>query len=1212
MKTAAAVVFHSALLAFSAWGGMQGRMVLNGDGWLRFSERGELATCPPESDARWKRTSVPEVVERWGAADEAWYRRRIDVPASWKNRRIVLSFGAIQIAAKIHVDGKYAGDVVYPGGEVDLTHILSPGTHEIEIRCIARVSSGNDVHYMDFDRKITTPSVIAFRWITGDVILRAMPKGERIEDVQVITSVRDRTITFDCETANLYPGKSYCLAARVRHVDGLDTKRFSFAPARTHKRHVSVKGRRMDPPHEANSAPDWDFDEPEDVLSFTAKWDKPLLWDVDSPQNIYAATLTLQDEAGNELDTLPPVHFGFREFSQKGRDFFLNGRKIHLRAQIYGGPGREDGRCAYEHASGVFRRLKEQGRNFVIESVYAMKPGQKSYDEDYLRAADDEGMLLSVTTPHHQQFWPVWEQKNRDEFRRMAKFVIRRVRNHPAVVMWAMNHNACGYNGDQNPLKFDGREDHVAPPTHPWWVQRPSGRTAAKMMHGFVTQFDRTRIAYHHAAGMLDGMHTVNIYLDWTPRQERGDWLEEWSKTGTTPLFFVEWGPPSVLNWPSWRGPHGGDKTFATLWGREYAAEYLGDRAFEVTPAIRELLERERRLSDLHGTNAVKIVGGAGGLSFAKASLHAQEVMAYFLDTSLRDLRAAGISGILPWEQNQAFRERPGVDDPGCVASDPNGLYSRKCRWGDVPPLRAARAFPNRSSPNCDIHEGDTDRRYVHTPVWDSYARWFQPVCAWISGQPGDETSKDHVYRAGETVSKTLTILNDTRDDAEFRWAWRCTNDVVVGSAKGSGTMRIPVGEKARIPISFVAAKSGDAAIEARVKGGGALLFDTFQFRVMPDSMVRQSPSILLYDPKGMTAREFGRLGIVHQLVNDISGVTERDLLVIGRESLTTNGLPGAKGLPKSLRMVVFEQTREVLQNLLGFRVQERGMRNWFVRVGDHPIVKGFDDSDFTDWRGEATLVEPYLPGLPYCEASDPRVEWCGFMNTRPWRCRNRGNVSSVMIEKPQKGDFLSLLDGGFALQYSPLLEFREGGRSVVFCQLDVTGRTRSDLVADAIMRRLVAPDSYIVPKTPGELLLARSTGVVVTNFATFIKGRLPKELRGLSNADWDWHGACVYDAVNPGEGTDALGIERLKNGARVSVQVPPEKLDVKAFQGFRISRRAAHRLVNRLRANLGLPVAPAPVFERLSAPVPKAWLKSYYFDNDLIFEDDPYRYMRW
>ena len=240
MKTAAAVVFHSALLAFSAWGGMQGRMVLNGDGWLRFSERGELATCPPESDARWKRTSVPEVVERWGAADEAWYRRRIDVPASWKNRRIVLSFGAIQIAAKIHVDGKYAGDVVYPGGEVDLTHILSPGTHEIEIRCIARVSSGNDVHYMDFDRKITTPSVIAFRWITGDVILRAMPKGARIEDVQVVTSVRDRTITFDCETANLDPNRSYRLSARVRHVDGLDTKRFSFAPARTHKRTADI------------------------------------------------------------------------------------------------------------------------------------------------------------------------------------------------------------------------------------------------------------------------------------------------------------------------------------------------------------------------------------------------------------------------------------------------------------------------------------------------------------------------------------------------------------------------------------------------------------------------------------------------------------------------------------------------------------------------------------------------------------------------------------------------------------------------------------------------------------------------------------------------------------------------------------------------------------------------------------------------------------
>jgi hypothetical protein len=63
----------------------------------------------------------------------------------------------------------------------------------------------------------------------------------------------------------------------------------------------------------------------------------------------------------------------------------------------------------------------------------------------------------------------------------------------------------------------------------------------------------------------------------------------------------------------------------------------------------------------------------------------------------------------------------------------------------------------------------------------------------------------------------------------------------------------------------------------------------------------------------------------------------------------------------------------------------------------------------------------------------------------RLWRCGNVGNVASVLIEKPARGDFLSLLDGGFGLQYSALLEYREGSGMVLFCQTDVTGRSQGE-----------------------------------------------------------------------------------------------------------------------------------------------------------------------
>jgi hypothetical protein len=92
-------------------------------------------------------------------------------------------------------------------------------------------------------------------------------------------------------------------------------------------------------------------------------------------------------------------------------------------------------------------------------------------------------------------------------------------------------------------------------------------------------------------------------------------------------------------------------------------------------------------------------------------------------------------------------------------------------------------------------------------------------------------------------------------------------------------------------------------------------------------------------------------------------------------------------------------------------------------------------------------------------------VQWCGIDVTRPWRCGCRGNVASVLIEKPARGDFLPILDGGYDLQYSPLLEYREGKGMVLFCQMDVTGRTESEPAADALVRNLL---SYTAAWKPG------------------------------------------------------------------------------------------------------------------------------------------------
>jgi hypothetical protein len=51
----------------------------------------------------------------------------------------------------------------------------------------------------------------------------------------------------------------------------------------------------------------------------------------------------------------------------------------------------------------------------------------------------------------------------------------------------------------------------------------------------------------------------------------------------------------------------------------------------------------------------------------------------------------------------------------------------------------------------------------------------------------------------------------------------------------------------------------------------------------------------------------------------------------------------------------------------------------------------------------------------------------------------------------------MPLTDGGYSLHYSPLMEFREGKGVVLFCQMDVTGRTENDPAADLLTRNILS-----------------------------------------------------------------------------------------------------------------------------------------------------------
>lgn len=1120
--------------------------------------------------------AIPGLAERI-APDRVWYHRVLELPASAKGRRVSLAFDLVSTKVDVWINGHKAGVVAFPCGEVEVTEEIRFGEkNTIDLDVTAYAEAKGTLEFNAPDRADMKKSTVLNKGLTGDVWLDIRPKGVRVVDVWTETDAANREVTFVAEVDGELENR---VAATV------DISRCGASEACRLKGTARVDGGRA---------------------RFTVKLpDEIDLWDVHRP-TLYQVTLTV-----GGVRALP-FRTGFREIRLKGRDIVLNGSPIHLRSSFVSSLRWGASYSCKEYNLALAKNLIAHGWNFVITANYGFKPGDVCNFDGYLEAFDETGLLSSFSLPHIVQF----DRKLNDpevaaKYRDTCRKLIRRMRNHPSVLFYAMNHNTTGYHGDQDPRQIGLAEEPQFPstdnPRTPW--DPGYNRPQAKKTHEIVRELDPTRPSYHHESGNLDDFHTLNIYLNWSPVQERSDWLEDWASRGVKPVFFVEWGLPHLASWSSCRGPafiwSGTD--FQSAWMSEYGAIFYGDRAYVPDEQAVELLRKEE---SLWATGKPFAYAAMCELIKRQDRLYAGVQGLYAAD-NLRSFRGWGASAVLPWDYDTLYRR----------TAAPVGMDNAKAWTGEKTPGIVADRIP----------EAWLDpAHWTETLAGDAVKRWFRDDCAWIAGAAGlSFTDKRHLYREGEKIAKTLMIVNDRREAQVIRWACR-----VKGFEETAchGKVCVKAGEKTRIPVGFAALPQGEYRLEADfVFADGVEQKDEFPFSVLPEENI-VGKEVLLYDPKGLTEANLKRLGIASRA---FEGNPRGSCLVVGRESLTSEWFestvkPFAK---RGGRVVVFEQGKVVLESL-GFRVQEYGLRNAFLAYRT-PEFAGFSDEWLRDWSGEATLLAPYLPETDGRLAQGGST-WAGMAHSRVWRCRNRGTVASVLPEKPSFGDWRAWVEGGFDSQSAPLLEWSVGEGSIVFCQLDVTARTEPDPAADRIVRRLLGDRSANArrrdaPSAPrlfrtgdrkpdgfadwiangGTALLCgfSATEVLewspvelhveeVTNrFYTRIE-KLPHELNGLSNASWAWHGSMDFAAFvdSCDEGNEAFRVVHHGKGRLVFWQVPPEMIDAEKRPYLRSSRRHAEIMYSRLKANLGFR---EEVEEIRYADAPRA-------------TDDPFRYYRW
>lgn len=901
-----------------------------------------------------------------------YFERSFHADPTWKDKQVILLIDELSNSQKgtVYLNGrKLAG---LPHGaffEIPVPH--------------GRLKFGEDnfltIHTVDGGEKW------AWRGIKGDVSLLVKPPV-CADDPAVTTSVKDQRITFEITLKN-GSGKEVALhpEARIsgpRSPGAIAGQTVTLAPGEERR------------------------------IAFGGDWADPLLWSPDTP-NLYTVQLQVRNDAGQLVDEPEKVRFGFREFELRGRDYYLNGSRIHL----FNHDGWVNNSSAPEEARRVARTLKKLGYNSV-RTLFPVE-AKDNFPANIMRVCDEEGLLqfvcLDGVTGREFAVWNDPEVRKNLE-RKMAG-LIRRYRNHPSNVMYFLSSNFLGYGWDYHPLKMaDGYQP-------PFLMNR-----YRICLEGadIMRKYDSSRPFFFQAGGNFGPVITNNAYFCWWPQAERNAWPEEWRNIGEKPLHIIE------TSFPYHRSFNGMDLKYSQtrpLFYYENLARYYGPEAY---------LDRDAEMLKL---TADSTQGKAAEVLY-DAPFH-QKLKSDLVSETIPLWRGSGISGICPFAEVYCAFRKNAPPRTSHVARSWEVVPRDFRRFGWNPDLRKFQY-------QCDINPDEP------LPFAEALAGVLAPRLAFFDGGPESPADRRRNYYGGDTLVKGLTLINDTRSDSDFSVAWKLTGPDGKTAASGNVERSLTPGEirheKLEVKLPEVAARSVFHLIGSGVK-------QPLELTVFPRRKPVAGTSVALYDEKGMTAGILNRIapGVRDaRSLDDFDGVA---LLVIGRESLT----PGFSKFARQhrlgekidgggLNVLICEQRPEALE-AIGLQTKAVYARNLFAAPSLR--IPGLAAGDFSNWGGDGTLAPSKQPPPPETEEQVP---------SPLWHWSNRNMVSSYPVRRPVEGDCRILLPCGKDLLYTALLEMRSGKGKIVVSQLEISGRTSADPAAELLLAGLLERYAKPIP----------------------------------------------------------------------------------------------------------------------------------------------------
>ena len=481
-----------------------------------------------------------------------WYKKPVFVPAEWQGKAVTLDFGLYGANAVAYVNGKAAGVALHPVGSVDITDRVDFGkANEVMIFVSNRGygSGEGEVAYWGRDDRNRGMLGIDFWGVKTPSVALNVRTLARVTDVYLQPSWREKKlgVTVEIVATKACKGK---FALELSEDLGRDPATKQLRDGKVLKSHADT----------------YKLKQGVNTFSFDIPWAEVIPWEAVEKPQVYdwQAKLTVD---GNECDAPAKQVFGFREIWREGRQIMMNGHVQRFRGAFY---APDD--IAQIHPYGFNLHFQtHQHEAGIVEKPENM--------EKYTRA----GVCIFRGMP------PIYyctggtdrvvkDENCRRQWLRYVERWLRTMRNYPCIA--ASN---CGVNmvcPERNMRPEMLGQDHE------------DGGVARNIEFACdcVRKLHPNCLYFSHADGTEADISSSNLYFNFTPLQEREEWLEPWSRNGTLPWAAAEFGAPYGGCWfhartpqfTEWLATYYGDAAYAAEDNVTYPVQFNGKMRFTV------------------------------------------------------------------------------------------------------------------------------------------------------------------------------------------------------------------------------------------------------------------------------------------------------------------------------------------------------------------------------------------------------------------------------------------------------------------------------------------------------------------------------------------------------------------------------------------------------------------------------------------------------